>query len=70
MLNFRLTAEYQDIVDSRDILAVYVAERLPDYEIWRIPGDGLCVLRLFKVCTEAATGQLIPLEDIKQKLHE
>ena len=68
LFNFRLNAEYQDIVDCRDILPVYVEEKLPDYEIRRVSGDGLCVLRSFKVCTEAATGQSIPLEDIKQKL--
>ena len=38
------------------------------YEIWQIPVDGLCVLRSFKVCMEAATGQSILLEDIKPKL--
>ena len=70
LFNFRLIAEYQDIVDFRDILAVYVEEKLPDYEIRGIPGDGLCVLRSFKVYMEAATGQSIPLEDIKQKLKE
>ena len=56
LFNFRLNAEYQGIVDSRDILAIYVEEKSPDYEIRRIPGDGLCVVRSFKVCMEAATG--------------
>ena len=68
--NFRLIAEYQDIVDFRDILAVYAEEKLPDYEIRRIPGDGSYVLCSFKVYMEAASGQSIALEDIKQKLME
>ena len=70
LFNLKLIAEYQDIVDSRDILAVYVEEKLPDHEIWWISGDGFCILLSFKVCMEAATGQSITLEDIKQKLKE
>ena len=60
----------KNIVDSRDILAVYVEDKLPDHETRWISGDGFCILRSFKVCMEAATGQSITLEDIKQKLKE
>lgn len=63
-----MNAEYQELGDSRDILAVYTEKKLPDSKTRRIPRDVLCVLYSFKVCMEAATSQSVPLEDIKQKL--
>ena len=50
------------------ISCIYVEEKFPDYKIRQIPGDSLCIPRSFKVCMEAATGQPIPLEEIKKKL--
>ena len=30
------------------MLDLYIQEEMPDYEIIRVAGDGLCILRAFK----------------------
>ena len=43
---------------------------MPDYEIIRVAGDGLCILRAFKECMEVATGKEIVMDDIKENLRK
>ena len=62
--------EYEDIVESREMLDIYVKKEMPDYEIIRVAGDGLCILRAFKECMEVATGKEIVMDDIKENLRK
>ena len=48
------------------MLAIYIEEEMPDYEIIRDAGDALCILRAFKGCIEVATGKEIVMDDIKK----
>ena len=48
------------------MLDIYTQEEMPDYEIIRVTGHGLCILRAFKECMEVATGKEIAMDDIKK----
>ena len=52
------------------MLDIYIQEEMPDYEIIRVAGDGLCVLWAFKECMEVATGKEVAMDDIKEKLRK
>ena len=48
------------------MLDIYTQEEMPDYELIRVTGHGLCILRAFKECMEVATGKEIAMDDIKK----
>ena len=41
---------------------------MPTHEICSVPGDGLRILRAFKQCIESVSGELIEMEDLKDRL--
>ena len=64
------STEYEDVIVSREMLDMFIQEEIPDYEIIRVTGDGLCILRVFKECMEVATGKGIVMDYIKEKLRK
>lgn len=56
-LYLRFIEKYQDITDSRDLLAIYLKENLLSYDIKGIPGDDLYILRAFIENLEAIIDQ-------------
>ena len=52
------------------MLDIYIQEEMPDYEIIRVAGDGLCILWTFKEYMEVAKGKEVAMDDIKEKLRK
>ena len=61
-------SEYENFVDSWEILVLYIGETVPKHKIIYVARDGLCILDAFKKCVGKARGDEISLPDIKQKL--
>ena len=60
--------EYADFVESRILLESFIEANIPTDEICSVPGDGLCILRAFKEGIESVSGELIKMEDLKDRL--
>ena len=68
VLLLRLHLEYADYVESRILLESFIKAEIRTHEICSVPSDGLCILRAFKECNESVSGELIAMEDLKDRL--
>ena len=68
VLLLRLHLEYADYVESRILLESFIEAEMPSHEICSVHGDGLCILRAFKECIQSVSGELITMEDLKDRL--
>ena len=66
-LLLRLHLEYADYVESRILLESFIEAEIPTHEICSVPSDGLCILRAFKECIKSVSGELIAMEDLKDR---
>lgn len=60
-------SEYESIVLSQERLEAYVGERMPDFHIKKVQGDGLCILRSFQECLRSH-GEYYPIEKLLESL--
>ena len=60
--------EYADYVELRILLESFIEAEMPTHEMCSVPVDGLCILRAFKECIESVSGELIAMEDLKDRL--
>ena len=61
-------SEFEKIVLSKDMLSQYVQEQLPNYYIEAVAGDGLCILRSFKVALEKTKERTVNIDSILETL--
>ena len=52
----------------RILLESFIEAEMPTHEICSVPGDELCILRAFKECIESVSGELIAMDDLKDRL--
>ena len=59
--------EYVNVVRSKETTIAYIEERLPDYQIKVVKGDGMCILHSFREALDSI-GIEVTLEEIKSIL--
>lgn len=52
---------------SQERLEAYVKEKMPEFHIWKVQGDGLCILRSFQVCLRSH-GEYYTIEKLLESL--
>ena len=58
----------EDIVTSKEVLASFISENLPGYEVSPVPGDGLCMVHSFSSALTTLHGRTFTNNDVICKL--